>query len=110
MMALDERTGEALEDLQTIGRLALELGMELNINAKPKAAAVVSMLLFDGTIKKIPGGYDEGELIPNSLARELKSLLQDLVLVGRSSILIKWLTSCLGIQWSLRVFLVGQWY
>ena len=42
-----------------------------------------------------------GELSPNSPVQELSSFPQDLVLVGRSTILIKGLSSRLGIPWSL---------
>jgi hypothetical protein len=59
------------------------------------------MWLFDGSVEKLPGGYDKGELSPNSPVKELKSFPQDLVLVGRSSILIKGLSNRLGIPWSL---------
>jgi hypothetical protein len=45
--------------------------------------------------------YDIGELSPNSPVKELKSFPQDLVLVGRSSILIKGISDRLGIPWSL---------
>merc|ERR1712232_76485 len=98
----DERVGnDRPEDLEKIGNLALELGVELNEDAQPEAAAAVGMWLFDGTIEQLPGGYDSGELSPNSPVRELKSFPQDLVLAGRSTILIKGLSSRLGIPWNL---------
>jgi len=102
MIALDERIGDDRpEDLEKIGNLALELGVELNENAQKEAAAAVAMWLFDGSTKVLPGGYDLGELSPNSPVKELKSFPQDLVLVGRSSILIKGISDRLGIPWSL---------
>lgn len=102
MIALDERVGDDRpEDLERIGNLALELGVELNKDAKDEAAAAVGMWLFDGSTEKLPGGYDLGELSPNSPVKELKSFPQDLVLVGRSTILIKGLSSRLDIPWSL---------
>mmetsp|Transcript_18398 Transcript_18398/g.51073 ORF Transcript_18398/g.51073 Transcript_18398/m.51073 type:complete len:183 (-) Transcript_18398:361-909(-) len=102
MIAMDERVGdERPEDLDKIGKLALELGVELNDDAADEAAAAVAMWLFDGSIEKLPGGYDLGELSPNSPVKELQSFPQDLVLVGRSSILIKGLSNRLGITWSL---------
>lgn len=64
-----------------MGRLALELGAELKEDAKDEAAAAaVGMCLFDGSVTKLPGGYDTGELSPNSPVKELKSFPQDLVL------------------------------
>ncbi|KAL7571549.1 hypothetical protein ACA910_020966 [Epithemia clementina (nom. ined.)] len=102
MIALDERkSDDNPEDLAKIGKLALELGVELNENAQKEAAAAVGMWLFDGTVEHLPGGYDRGELSPNSPVKELKSFPQDLVLVGRSSILIKGLSDRLGVPWSL---------
>lgn len=102
MIALDERVGDDRpEDLDRIGNLALELGVVLNDDAKDEAAAAVGMWLFDGSTEKLPGGYDLGELSPNSPVKELKSFPQDLVLVGRSSILIKGLSNRLDIPWSL---------
>jgi hypothetical protein len=102
MIALDERVGDDRpEDLELIGNLALELGVEINEDAKDEAAAAIAMWLFDGSTEVLPGGYDMGELSPNSPVKELKSFPQDLVLVGRSTILIKGLSSRLGIPWSL---------
>jgi aarF domain-containing kinase len=102
MVALDERqSDDNPEDLERIGNLALELGVEINADAKPEAAAAIAMWLFDGTVENLPGGYEKGELSPNSPLKELKSFPQDLVLVGRSTILIKGLSSRLGIPWSL---------
>jgi aarF domain-containing kinase len=42
------------------------LGVELNIDAKPEAGAAVGVWLFDGTVEKLRGSFDKGELIPNS--------------------------------------------
>jgi aarF domain-containing kinase len=102
MIALDDRlSDDNPEDLKKIGNLALELGVELNEDAQEEAAAAVGMWLFDGSIENLPGGYDNAELSPNSPVKELKSFPQDLVLVGRSAILIKGLSNRLGIPWSL---------
>ena len=102
MIALDDRkSDDHPEDLEKIGNLALELGVELNEDCQDEAPAAVAMWLFDGSVEKLPGGYDKGELSPNSPVKELKSFPQDLVLVGRASILIKGLSSRLNIPWSL---------
>jgi aarF domain-containing kinase len=102
MVALDDReSDENPADLETISRLALELGVELNEGTPPVAPAAVAMWLFDGSVDQLPGGYDKGELSPNSPVKALKSFPQDLVLVGRSTILIKGLSSRLNIPWSL---------
>lgn len=102
MVALDDRVSdENPADLKTIGQLALELGVELNEGTPPLAPAAVAMWLFDGSVDELPGGYDKGELSPNSPVKALKSFPQDLVLVGRSTILIKGLSSRLNIPWNL---------
>ena len=101
MIALDERRDDHPEDAEMVGKLALELGVELKETAKPDAAAAVGIWLFDGTVEEIPGGYDKGELDPNSPVKELKSFPQDLVLVGRASILVKALSNRLNVPWSL---------
>lgn len=102
MVALDEReSDENPADLDKIGNLALELGVELADDAAQEGPAAVAMWLFDGSVEQLPGGYDKGELSPNSPVKALKSFPQDLVLVGRSSILIKGLSNRLGIPWSL---------
>ena len=102
MVALDERKSDTNPaDLQLIGDLALELGVEIADDSPPEGPAAVAMWLFDGSVETLPGGFDKGELSPNSPVKALKSFPQDLVLVGRSSILIKGLSSRLGIPWSL---------
>ena len=102
MVALaDRKSDDDVDDLRKIGDLALELGVEFNEDCGDLAPPAVAFWLFDGAVDKLPGGYDKGELSPNSPVKELKSFPQDLVLVGRSSILIKGLSSRLGIPWSL---------
>jgi len=102
MVALNDRESDTNpSDLKRIGDLALELGVELKDEALEEAPAAVAMWLFDGTVDSLPGNYDKGELSPNSPVKELRSFPQDLVLVGRSSILIKGLSNRLGIPWSL---------
>ena len=101
MIALDERVPGEPDDMELVGQLSLELGVELHARVKPEAAAAIGIWLFDGSVTELPGGYDMGELSMNSPVRELKSFPQDLVLVGRSTILIKGLSSRLKIPWSL---------
>lgn len=102
MVALDDRqSDDDPDDLSKIGDLALELGVEFNDDAGELAPPAVAFWLFDGTVEALPGGYDKGELSPNSPVKELKSFPQDLVLVGRSTILIKGLSDRLGIPISV---------
>jgi predicted unusual protein kinase regulating ubiquinone biosynthesis (AarF/ABC1/UbiB family) len=97
----DDEDGLTPEDMELAGKMAIELGVEIKPTAQKEAAAAVALWLFDGTVKKLPGGYDMGELSPNSPVKELKSFPQDLVLVGRSTILIKGIAARLGITHSL---------
>eukprot|EP00555_Chaetoceros_dichaeta_P015258 CAMPEP_0198271814 /NCGR_PEP_ID=MMETSP1447-20131203/50669_1 /TAXON_ID=420782 /ORGANISM="Chaetoceros dichaeta, Strain CCMP1751" /LENGTH=626 /DNA_ID=CAMNT_0043964623 /DNA_START=117 /DNA_END=1997 /DNA_ORIENTATION=+ len=102
MVALADRVSDTNPpDLKRIGDLAIELGVEFKPEAQVEAPPAVAMWLFDGTVNSLPGGYDDGELSPNSPVKELKAFPQDLVLVGRSTILIKGLSNRLGIPWSL---------
>ena len=73
MVALDDRVSDTNpSDLEKIGKLALELGVELREDAKPEGPAAVAMWLFDGSVKELPGGYDYGELSPNSPVKEVR--------------------------------------
>jgi len=101
MIALNKLDINNTDDLRSIGKLALELGVKLNDDAPDDAAPAVAYWLFDGSVETLPGGYDKGELSPNSPVKQLRSFPQDLVLVGRSSILIKGLSNRLNIPWSL---------
>ena len=103
MIELDNREGIIMspEQEKLVGTLSNELGVEINPDAPPEAGAAVAIWLFDGAAEVLPGGYAMGELSPDSPVKELKSFPQDLVLVGRSTILIKGLSSRLGIPWSL---------
>ena len=67
--------------------------------------AATAMWLFDGSATTLPGGIDSGELSPNSPVQVLQSFPQDLVLVGRSTVLIKGIAARLNVTWSL----ANQW-
>merc|ERR1711907_652851 len=72
---------------ENVGQLARELGVVLKEDAPAEAGPAVAMWLFDGSVTSLPGGYDMGELSPNSPVKELQSFPQDLVLVGRATVL-----------------------
>ena len=107
MLALATRTkSEAYpsgtpDELLKCATLGTELGVVLNPDAPPEGPAAVSMWLFDDASETLPGGYEQNELSPNSPATALTSFPQDLVLVARSSVLIKGLAAKLGVNWSL---------
>jgi aarF domain-containing kinase len=100
VITLNERDDSSTY-LETLKDLVLDLGVELNEDAKPEAGAAIAMWLFDGKVDKLPGGYDIGELSPNSPVKEIKVFPQDLVLVARSVILIKAFSNRFNIRWSL---------
>ena len=102
MVALAERESDTRpEDLKKIGDLSIELGVNFKENALQEAPAATAMWLFDGSVKELPGGYDMGDLSPDSPLKDLKSFPQDLVLVGRNTVLIKGIAARLGVEWSL---------
>jgi len=103
MIALAERAAEmpTPDELANISRLAIELGVRLRPGSPVEGPAAVAIWLFDGSVSKLPGGFDTGELSPNSPVRVLQSFPQDLVLVGRSTVLIKGIAAKLGVRWSL---------
>ena len=97
----DECPSGTPEELLQCADLGRELGVVLNPDAPPEGPAAVSMWLFDDAGETLPGGYEQNELSPNSPATALTSFPQDLVLVARSSVLIKGLAAKLGVTWSL---------
>ena len=97
----DEFPSGTPEELLQCADLGRELGVVLNPDAPPEGPAAVSMWLFDDAGETLPGGYEQNELSPNSPATALTSFPQDLVLVARSSVLIKGLAAKLGVTWSL---------
>ena len=102
MIALDERNSEPTEaQLATISQLALDLGLVLRPNSPAEGPAATAIWLFDGSVSSLPGGFDTGELSPNSPVKVLQSFPQDLVLVGRSTVLIKGIAAKLNVSWNL---------
>ena len=102
MVALAEReSDDNPDDLATISRLALELGVKLRPGSPKEGPAATAMWLFDGSVQALPGGFDTSEISPNSPVKVLKSFPQELTLVGRSTILIKGIAARLGVRWSL---------
>ena len=102
MVALAERkSDDDPDDLATISRLALELGVKLKPGSPKEGPAATAMWLFDGKTETLPGGFDTGELSPNSPVTVLQSFPQDLVLVGRSTVLIKGIAARVNVSWSL---------
>ena len=75
-------------------------GVELTPRPARHAAAT-AIWLFDSTAKSLPGGYDPGELSPNSPVSPVAAFPQELVYVGRATVLIRGLTAALNEEWNL---------
>lgn len=108
MIALAERRHDNDEDLKLVSRLAEDLGIvvrdSVQDESKDAAAASIAMWLFDGSsdAEAGPGGFDHGnELSANSPIKALETFPEDLVLVARSSVLIKALSRRFDVPWSL---------
>lgn len=102
ILALDERkSDDDPDDLDRIGRSVAELGIELKDNVPAHGHAAIAMWLFDGSVETFPNGYDESEMSPNSPVKAMKEFPNDLVLLARSTVLVKGLAKRFGIRWSL---------
>jgi len=102
ILALDERKSDVdPADLERIDNFAAGLGIELKDDVPAHGHAAVAMWLFDGSVETFPNGYDESEISPNSPVKAMKEFPQDLVLLARSTMLVKGLAKRFGIRWSL---------
>lgn len=83
--------------------------LDLGVTFKPStpsvddAAAALALWLFDSTAGSgpLPGGYDASELSSTSPVAEVASFPQELVFVGRATVLMRGLAARLGVPWSL---------
>ena len=76
-------------------------GVTFAEDAAPEAAAALALLLFGDPDVDMPGGYSSAELSPSSPIKAIASFPQELVLLGRATILIKGISKRLNIKWSL---------
>lgn len=67
----------------------------------PHLAAALALLLFGSTSTELPGGYSSKELSAESPLRAIKSFPEDLVMLGRATVIIKGIASRLGVPWNL---------
>lgn len=93
------------EDPESFSRLAVaakDLGVEFKDGHDPDTvAAALALWLFDSTTTRLPGGYDAGEFSPNAPVVAVKTFPQELVFMGRATVLIRGLCNRLGIAWNL---------
>jgi len=102
ILALDERkSDDNHDDLHRIGNSTDGLGIELKDDAPAHGHAAIAMWLFDGSVETFPDGYDENEMSPNSPVKAMKEFPSDLVLLARSTVLVKGLAKRFGVRWSL---------
>ena len=52
-------------------------------------AAALALLLFGSTSTELPGGYSSKELSAESPLRAIKSFPEELVMLGRATVIIK---------------------
>uniref|UniRef100_A0A7S2N3Z5 Protein kinase domain-containing protein n=1 Tax=Haptolina brevifila TaxID=156173 RepID=A0A7S2N3Z5_9EUKA len=76
-------------------------GVTFANGTKPEAAAALALLLFGDPETPMPGGFSSAELSADSPIKAIASFPQELVLLGRATILIKGISKRLGISWSL---------
>ena len=70
-------------------------------DAKPEAAAATALLLFAHPDVEMPGGYTATEFEATSPFIAISNFPQELVLLGRATILIKGIAKQQGLTWSL---------
>ena len=94
---------ERLEEIQElISAKVKEFGVTFEDGVVYKDAAVaVAMLLFAEKGIVLPGGYSGEELSPNSPLRCISSFPQELVMLGRATVLCKGIASKLQVRWNI---------
>lgn len=63
--------------------------------------AALALLLFGSTSIELPGGYSSKELSAESPLRAINSFPEELVMLGRATVIIKGIASRLGVPWDL---------
>ncbi|KAL1508727.1 hypothetical protein AB1Y20_004822 [Prymnesium parvum] len=96
-----QETGGTPELVKTAQEKMAEFGVTFVDDAPPEASAALALLLFGDTDSKMPAGFSHDELSANSPIKQIASFPQELVLLGRATILIKGISKRLGIKWSL---------
>eukprot|EP00747_Dinoflagellata_sp_TGD_P032045 gnl/TRDRNA2_/TRDRNA2_135695_c0_seq1.p1 gnl/TRDRNA2_/TRDRNA2_135695_c0~~gnl/TRDRNA2_/TRDRNA2_135695_c0_seq1.p1 ORF type:complete len:690 (+),score=178.84 gnl/TRDRNA2_/TRDRNA2_135695_c0_seq1:46-2115(+) len=93
------------EATRALAQSAFEFGLEFGNLPEgtdmDELAASVALVLFGDRDIELPGGYSAGELDDNSPIKLLTSFPQELVLLGRATILLKGISSKLDVPFSL---------
>ena len=96
-----QTTGGSPELVEKAKASMADFGVTFVDDAPDEAAAALALLLFGDPDAPMPGGFSNVELDPNSPIKSIASFPQELVLLGRATILIKGIAKRLGIKWSL---------
>ena len=96
-----QATGGSPELVEKAKASMADFGVTFVDDAPDEAAAALALLLFGDSDAPMPGGFSNVELDPNSPIKSIASFPQELVLLGRATILIKGIAKRLGIKWSL---------
>ena len=96
-----QATGGSPELIEKAKASMADFGVTFVDDAPDEAAAALALLLFGDPDAPMPGGFSNVELDPNSPIKSIASFPQELVLLGRATILIKGIAKRLGIKWSL---------
>lgn len=98
------------ETKKELAKLVLDFGVEINnddeTNKWYDLPAAVAIFLFGDADEELPGGYSSNELNENSPIKQVKSFPQELVLLGRATVLLKGIAKRLKVQFSL----ADKWY
>ena len=91
-----QQTGGSPELVQRAKESMAEFGVTFVDDAPDEAAAALALLLFGDPDAPMPGGFSNAELSPDSPIKAIASFPQELVLLGRATILIKGIAKRLG--------------
>lgn len=86
-----------------LAELVLEFGVEVMDGKEDDhdLPAAVALLLFGDAEQELPGGYSTNELSEMSPIKQVKSFPQELVLLGRATVLLKGIAKRLDVPFSL---------
>eukprot|EP00752_Nemacystus_decipiens_P011647 g10339.t2 len=94
--------GPSVEDIaRDAFRDVKDFGVEVADGAGDDALTATALLLFGPGGQPLPGGYDTNEMSSTSPLKQLKAFPQELVLMGRATVMIKGIAAALGLKWNL---------
>lgn len=100
----ENKLGESAE-LQRRTKLLADkvrsFGVSFKDGAGDDCAAAVALILFGNSDTILPGGWAGEELSPKSPINQVREFPQELVLLGRATVMIRGIANRLGIVWGL---------